>query len=455
MIYVRSGETSESRWFFKDSFSVIIAKPLSIWKVALILDKKAGEMMNVLECLGERSQWQKFYEHKAENGNLSKRELNELAQFIETEAYKDIVPGICLNHSFPYPKKIVINKMHAAKKRTVYTFDTNENYVLKFMTYLLHRYDHIFADNLYSFRQGKCVKQAIRHLAYRKNVSRMYTYKVDISDYFNSVNTMRLMPMLEDIFGEEDKDLFEFVKSFLSNEYVIDKGEVISEKKGIMAGTPISTFLANVYLREMDFYFQEKKILYARYSDDIIVFADSEAELNEYIKTIREFLKKYELTINERKECLTKPGEAWNFLGFAYSDGRIDISPVSVEKIKKKMKRKARALLRWKKRKHADPERAVKAFIRTFNKKMYDNPMNNELTWCRWYFPVINTDKSLKIIDQYMQDCIRYIASGKYTKAGYNFRYEQMKALGYRSLVHSYYSDLQEAKDNLAESVRI
>ena len=61
------------------------------------------------------------------------------------------------------------------------------------------------------------------------------------------------------------------------------------------------------------------------------------------------------------------------------------------------------------------------------------------MTWARWYFPLISTDKSLKIIDNYMQECIRYIATKKHTKSAYNFKYSKMKELGYQSLVNNWY----------------
>ena len=82
---------------------------------------------------------------------------------------------------------------------------------------------------------------------------------------------------------------------------------------------------------------------------------------------------------------------------------------------------------------------AVRAFIKRFNKKLYDSDDPNETNWSRWYFPVINTDKSLKEIDAYMQECLRYTAVEKHTKARFNFRYAQKKALGYRSLVNEWY----------------
>ena len=75
-----------------------------------------------------------------------------------------------------------------------------------------------------------------------------------------------------------------------------------------------------------------------------------------------------------------------------------------------------------------------------FNRKLFESPGDHELSWSRWFFPVIGTDESLKEIDRYAQDCLRYLLSGKRTKGRYGIRYDDLKQLGYRSLVHAYYN---------------
>ena len=103
------------------------------------------------------------------------------------------------------------------------------------------------------------------------------------------------------------------------------------------------------------------------------------------------------------------------------------------------MWRKSRALLRWKDRKGFANERAARAFIKAFNSKLYDNPSDSELTWTRWFFPIITTAKSLQEIDHYMLECIRHINSESRTKKRFALQYSDIKAMGYRSLVHEYY----------------
>ena len=38
-----------------------------------------------------------------------------------------------------------------------------------------------------------------------------------------------------------------------------------------------------------------------------------------------------------------------------------------------------------------------------------------------------------------MQQYIRYLSTGRHTKTNYRVRYDDLKALGYRSLVHEFY----------------
>lgn len=392
----------------------------------------------IIEKIKKKEYWDLFLQYKINGSFLTYKEKEDLADFIENEGYTAVVENISNGAGFSLPEVICINKAFSQKKRTVFTFSKAENYVLKMITFLLGEYDYLFCDNLYSFRKAKGVKKAFCSLCSGKQLKNMYAYKVDISDYFNSVNTEKIIAMLESALKDE-KTLLNCLIKMLREPYAIKDGEKTEIKKGIMAGVPVAAFMANLYLNELDRYFYKNNIPYARYSDDIIVFAPSTEELNRHINYIKSKLFELDLTVNESKEFLYNPGDKWTFLGFSYCAGVIDVCDVSVSKIKKKMKRKSNALIRWKHNKNASPERTVKAFIRYFNKKFFDTSNGNETTWCRWFFPIINTADGLSEIDEYMQECIRYIATEKRTKARFDFRYVQMKECGYVSLVNCYY----------------
>ena len=401
--------------------------------------------MGIFEELLEIEPWEAYFAHKVEQGNLTRKELKWLREFIDSRAWLPVVQRFLDGEKPAPPRKVLISKAYTDKKRTVYTFAPAENQVLKLVSFLLRRYDGIFCDNLYSFRASRGVKRAAADVLRIRELDRRYVYKVDISNYFNTVDISLLLPRLENILWD-DPGLYRFLKALLEDPVAIYEEQPVEEPKGVMAGVPVSTFLANVYLMEMDARFMERGVPYMRYSDDVIVFARTREEMEDCRREILELLNRYHLAVNPDKEEISQPGEPWVFLGFSYHKGVVDISPAARDKLKAKMRRKTRALARWAARKKLPGVRAAKAFVRRLNAKLYETTEDNELTWSRWYFPVINTDKTLKELDGYMCDCIRYLATGKRTKSRFDYRYEQIKDLGFRSMVHEFYRAKDEEK---------
>ena len=394
--------------------------------------------MTILNDLLKESVWLDFLQTKKDGGHLTKADEKQLADFVLQKRYIPVAQKILSGQNLPLPTVAQINKKDTGKKRLVFVFEQDFNMVLKLLAHLLHKYDALFADNLYSFRKTIGVKKALTDMMSKTKGGKKYSYKVDIHDYFNSVDTNQMTALL-DKFVCDDKPLNGFLKELLTQPYCTKDGQQVVCKKGIMAGVPVSGFLANLFLKDMDDWFFANNVPYARYSDDVIVFADTLQQAKEYEQKIKTFLMQKGLEINSKKEVYTTPDQKWEFLGFGINGGQVDLADIALQKIKDKMRRKAKKIVRWKKRTNASDERATKAFIRTFNKKFFDNPKNNEITWCRWYFPTITTADSLRVIDEYMLSCIRYVATGKHTKANFNLRYDEIKKFGYKSLVNSYF----------------
>ncbi|MDR2889937.1 MAG: hypothetical protein LBV33_08915 [Lachnospiraceae bacterium] len=401
--------------------------------------------MSMLDELSDRAVWEEFYQYKKEKGHLSDKEERELALFIESESYLPLATHLAAGrYCFGPPNKILINKMSTGKKRIVYSFAPDETMILKLLAYLLYRYEDFFADNLYSFRRNTGARQAIRRLRSHRLITEMYCYKVDISNYFNSINVDRLMVMLTGIMAGDER-LVAFFRALLTDQRVRSEDMIIYEEKGVMAGVPVAPFFANVYLHGMDRYFGSKQVLYARYSDDFICFAPTKAEIEGYRADIADWLERYELSINHDKEFLYEPGTPWEFLGICCRDGSIDLSAGTINKMKGRIRRKARSLWRWAEKKQVGTEKAIIAFIRAMNRKLFIGADGNDLTWARWFFPLLTTDRGLKELDAYLQQYIRYLTTGRHSKANYRLDYDAIKALGYRSMVHEYYQHKTDA----------
>jgi hypothetical protein len=334
--------------------------------------------------------------------------------------------------------------MGTGKKRVVYSFAPEAMKVLKVIAFRLYDYDHYFVPNCYAFRRGKKVHDAVLQINRAVANQKMWAYKLDIHDYFNSISIDILLPMLKEMMAD-DPPLFRFFEKMLTDKRVVYNGETILESHGVMAGTPTSPFLANVYLKDIDKHFHDAGVVYARYSDDIILFAPDLKTLEGYKCQMAHYLQQYRLEVNPDKEMIYSPDEAYEFLGFKCHGHQIDISEAAKKKMKGKIKRAAKSLLRWRNTKHIAPEKAMKGLINLFNRKFFESDDPETLTWSRWFFPVINQTDGLKEIDHYLQQNIRYLATGKHSKANYRTDYAQLKQLGYRSLVNEYYACKNES----------
>ena len=403
--------------------------------------------MSILDKLSDEKVWIDFYERKVDPAFFRISDAKELFQYVRQKRYLPVVEKIISGEKLSIPMKKRIAKSGSSKKRVVYSLPEDETMVLKLLTWLMIRkYDSCLPSNLYSFRPHYGAKDALKKLVSMPDMSEYYSYKLDVRNYFNSIDIDLLLPHLKSLFAD-DEPLYDFIASQLSDPRAMDEGVLIEERKGVMAGMPYAVFLANAYLMQLDWKFSATPgLIYCRYSDDIIIFSKDKSLLDDAKKQLHDSLKEFHLDINHDKEVETAPGQKWTFLGFEYDGKDIDVCEVSVQKLKAKMRRKARALRRWAEVNGKDGWMAARAFIKHFNKKLYTCDDRSEINWSLWYFPLITTDKSLKIIDRYMQDCIRYLAIGKRAKSRFNFRYEQMKELGMISLINKWYHSRSACK---------
>ena len=395
-------------------------------------------MDGIIGQLGDQAVWEEFLSHRLVKRRFTWRTFEDADDFVAEERYLPVAETLMRGESLGIPSCKRINKMGTGKKRTVYSFPPDETRVLKLISYLLYRYDDRFSPNCYSFRHGLRACDAIFALRRQLKGQSVWAYKLDIHDYFNSVSIPILLPILSDLLAD-DPPLYAFFERMLTDDRAVLDGREVRGPRGIMAGTPTAPFLADVYLMEVDRYFADAGVVYARYSDDIILFAPDRGTLEAHKATLLGFLEKYRLEINPDKERIYAPDEPFEFLGFQCLGPFIDISEAARTKMKGKIRRAARALVRWRVRKEKSPEMAVKGFIRTFNGKFYEGDDPDALSWSRWFFPVINRTEGLREIDRYFQQYARYIATGRHGKANFRVRYADLKALGYRSLVHEFY----------------
>ena len=393
---------------------------------------------SILAQLTRQEVWEEFLAYRLMKGRFTWHEFDEADSYVEREEYLPLAQRIVQGEGLGIPKKKIVNKMGTGKKRVVYCFAPDEMTILKILAFKLYHYDTWFAPNCYAFRRGVKASDAIYDIIRAIGDKEMWAYKLDIHNYFNSISVEILLPMLAEMMAD-DMPLYRFFEKMLTNDSVVYNGETIHESHGVMAGTPTSPFLANVYLKEVDKYFHDAHVVYARYSDDIIIFAPDLETLEEHKSRMEGFLRQYRLEMNPDKERIYSPDEAYEFLGFKCHGRDIDISEATIRKMKGKIKRTTKSLMRWSSKNNIEPEKAMKGLINHFNRVFFENGDTESLTWSRWFFPVINKTEGLKEIDHYLQQNIRFLSTGKHNKTNYKTDYTQLKQLGYKSLVNEYY----------------
>ena len=404
--------------------------------------------MSLLQLLDDKAAWLDFLEYKRRLLPPKCNFIKRLEKYVAQEAYHDIAAGLVSGtYCYDLPAKNTINKNGSSKKRTIYRFDWRETMVLKLLTHLLYKYDYKICGNCYSFRRNTTAKNAIDAVSHIKKLAQKYVLKIDVSNYFNSIPSTMLADAIAATI-DDDTQLSAFIIGLIKEDaaYLYGNGTrtIIRENRGAMAGVPVSAFCANIYLDGLDRLFDSMGVDYFRYSDDILIVADSMTQVDEYLKIVTDFLAAKGLTINEKKLHISHPGEGFDFLGFVFYNGNIDLAASTLQKAKAKIRRKAKSLMRRRNRLGESFDMAASDLAAHFNRKFYDEEHDNGFTWSRWFFPSITTSKSLKIIDQYLEQYMRYLSTGRHTKKNFNVRYETLKELGFRSLVAEYYKFISE-----------
>lgn len=141
-------------------------------------------------------------------------------------------------------------------------------------------FERQFIFHTYACRKNKGSHKAVAY-AFSKARKNRYFLKLDVRKYFYSIDHSVLKAMLEKII--KDRECLNLLFSIIDS-YGTDK-------KSLPIGNLTSQFFANFYLSVLDHYVLEhlKAKGYVRYMDDIVLFGNSTAELNEFFSKIRQF----------------------------------------------------------------------------------------------------------------------------------------------------------------------
>ena len=179
----------------------------------------------------------------------------------------------------------------------------------------------------YSFacRAGFGTHKALAH-ARRACARYSCVLKLDVQKYFPSIDHQILEDLLASVIHCPDTlRLIELIiASYNPQEEVLHyfPGDTLftphERRRGLPLGNQTSQFFANVYLNPMDHLIVRnlRPGAYARYVDDFLLFSDSQEQLHEMHRQIREFLDRFRLTLHPGKSRVHRCRDGFSVLGF-------------------------------------------------------------------------------------------------------------------------------------------
>ncbi|MEA4889413.1 MAG: reverse transcriptase domain-containing protein [Clostridiaceae bacterium] len=393
-----------------------------------------------LDPLSDPASWSTFV---AVYADKHQRQQHKIQAFTELLPRSPELAATILNSQYKpgIPRRLAVSKRDGPGKRLVFVYSWPDELIMKICSRLCAGYSALLPDCCHAFRAGRSARGAFQSLLHRPGLGRLSCIRIDIADFFNSIDPERALAALP-LPIQDDKPLMDLLRQvLLQDEYV--QNQIVQQKKpaGIKPGTPLAPILANFYLAGLDRYYQDSGYPYARYSDDIILFVPPEQQTAVYADLCVR-LAALGLAVNAKKTALLAPGVRWEYLGFSYDHGRIDLSEISVRKLRDRVRRLARRLNRYRCRRQVPPAKILIYFFRRLNGRLYGyTGQPSRFSWTRWYLPVINTTISLDRLDAYIQEAARFACTGRYRRANYRLiPYEQLKAAGCRPLLPCYYT---------------
>ena len=252
-------------------------------------------------------------------------------------------------------------------------------------------YDPTFSEHSYGFRPGRSAHDAVRAAQGYIQSGRRWVADVDLAKFFDRVNHDVLMERLSRRIA--DGRVLGLIRRYLVAGVMAD-GVVVERHEGTPQGGPLSPLLANVLLDEVDKALEKRGLVFARYADDLNVYAGSKRAADDAMATLKRLFARLRLEVNESKSAVARAWER-KFLGYSFwvAKGRV-VRPRIAPAALAEMKARVRLITS---RTGGRSMKAVAAELRSY------------LTGWKLYFRLAETPSTFQGLDEWLRRRFRAI----------------------------------------------
>lgn len=353
----------------------------------------------LLQKFFEKERWEQALETGVDK-HIDKGELRKLTSpEVRLALYNAIATD---NYEIAPPHQVQIPKDNG-DMRIVYV---NENVDRIFLSIANNLFFEMFPEFIHpsckSYQSGigcgKIVQQVSKEMA--KINSKIVGVKMDLTKYFDSVP----IKYIDEIFDRMEKKvgkskIIDVVRKYYHTDLCFDfDGNLTEHYQSLKQGCSVASFLADAVLYPVDKEISDMDVYYVRYSDDLLVVGRC---WDEAFQIIKAKLKEMEMTLNPKKvETVCK--DRWiKFLGFNIKGNQITLAKSRIKSFQKEIE--ARTI----KQRSISMTRA----LNQVNSYLYKG--DGKYSWATSILPIINVEKDIDTLNQFVMDSIRACATNK------------------------------------------
>ena len=353
----------------------------------------------LLQKFFEKERWEQALEIGVDK-HIDKGELRQLCSpKVRIMLYNAIVSG---NYEIAPPHQVQIPKDNG-DMRIVYV---NENIDRIFLSIVNNLFFEMFPEFVHpackSYQSGigcgKIVQEVSRQMI--KSKTPEVGVKLDLSKYFDSVPIKYIDEIFDRMENKIGKSIIiDIVRKYYHTDLCFDfNGELIEHYQSLKQGCSVASFLADAVLYHLDDTVSKLKVYYVRYSDDLLVLGKEWQKAFDVIKTI---LSEMEMTLNPKKVEVVRKDRWIKFLGFNIKGNQITLSKNRIKSFQKEIE----------KRTIKQRNITLKRAINQVNSYLYKG--DGTYSWATSVLPIINVEKDIDVLNEYVLDALRACATNK------------------------------------------